>query len=368
VASVQSEDKRIDILARDLQAIRLNPPGATFHVTSAGLKKINEFVSTGRSQQLTSEEISQVKSSFDFLLPEPDTAAWSMVMLPAPAVTTRRFPIRLSFSKDDELIQYEYVEFRVVRAGTDEAEIESTSPLPFVLSVVLPNSTTMRASCNWSLRLEGVPVRDAAKAIHALSLLQRGGSVEFYALDAGRVFGTLFFRPTKGAGLKNTEEIVLDAAAVCEKYGVELLMPRSIRREDIKAIKTLLAIADGTPMAARTFEAQLVKSAEHARNVTSALVPQPMELLTSSDNLQPKPVLFGVPIDTGPVTTHITGATIKRLGEFLRRYTLAEYGEAVAISFRVREIRMYRKGVSSKHLFSRTGTEPIGDSGDSNSS
>ncbi|MGC9971803.1 MAG: restriction endonuclease [Bryobacteraceae bacterium] len=349
VASVVSDDKRIDVFVRDLQAVRLDPPRLTFDVRSSGLRKINELLRTGRPQELDSEEISRANSTFDFLLPEQDISGWRVVLRPAQEIAPRRLPLRLTFAKDDVLIRYEYVQFCVVRTGTEESEIESTSPLPFVLSLVLPSTTGAGSSWEWRFRFEGVHVRDAAKAVQALSLLRDGGSLELYALDAGQVLGTVSRNLTTSIRTDTIERVVVAAAAVCDKYDVDLHMPKSIRLADIRAIELLLAIANGTPMAASDFEARLVKSAEHEANVNSSIA-QALQLMSSADRLEPNPVVFGVPVDTGPVTLHASGARIKHPAEFLQRYASAKYGDAVPIAFSVQEVRAHRGPVNRQKL------------------
>ena len=349
MASVTGNNKTVNVFARDLQAVELDPPKVTFSVTPSGLRKISEHLRTGRPQQLDSEEVFQAKSTFDFLLPKGGITGWKLHLLPQQGISSRSLALRLTFAKNDEIIQYEYVQFRVARGGTEEIEIESTSPLPLVLSLILALAKGAGSSLSWKTRLEGADVRQAAKAIQALSLLKNGGSLELYALDGAQQIGTLSLGLAHPERRTSLEDVVVAAAAVCDKYSINLRVPRHIRQRDHSAVNLLLAIADGAPMGASNFSAKLVKSVENEGNV-KFVVAQSLEISASAEQFEPKPVIFGVPVDTGPVTLYATGARIKRPKVFMRRYASANYGDALPIEFDVRDFQVVRKAGDQKLL------------------
>ncbi len=132
VASVLDGDKRVDVFARDLKAIRLDPPKVHFGVTQAGLGKINEFLKKGRPQELQGNEWFHASSTFDFLVSEHEMGGWKMMLLPDPGISKRLLPLRLTFTNGDKTVRYDFVQFRVLRVGSEEAEIESVTPLPYV--------------------------------------------------------------------------------------------------------------------------------------------------------------------------------------------------------------------------------------------
>src|SRR5437762_12747097 len=140
IATVQYGDKRTEVFARDLEAIRLDPPTVKMQLPYYGARKINDAIRTGRAQELTTDEVRNIRSTFDFLLPEHERAGWKVVLQPNPQNPSNMRPLRLTFTKGDESVLFESVQFRIVRAGTEEAEIQSVSPLPFILSLVLPGT------------------------------------------------------------------------------------------------------------------------------------------------------------------------------------------------------------------------------------
>lgn len=337
VASVLEEGKRIDVFARDLQAIRLDPPTVTFLAKPAGVTKINEFFRSGRPQVLEGDEFSHLKSTFDFLLPDRDISGWTLMMLPHRQISSRLLPLRLAFTAGQRTLRYDCVQFRVVRLGREEAEIESTGPLPFVLSLVLTAST--RADCGFGFqpRYENASVRGVAKAIEALSMMREGCDLEIYALEIQAVVGIAKLKAQAPKSAGRFERVVLDAARVCHVYKVDLRLPRRIQKDDLGAISFLLALADGIPLAVDGFDAKLVKSKEHEANIKSVTTGI-QQVMLASEHLEPKPVVFGAPVDTGPVTVYGTG-TLRDGPEFLKRYTQAAYGEAVPFGFSVSELR-----------------------------
>ncbi len=146
VASFADENKRIDLFARDLQALQLDPPAVKLTVAPAGDIKIKEFVRTGKSQKLSPDEILNVRSTFDFLLNDSKENLWSVALTPGHTLTKRRVPLRVTFKRNSDVVEYEYVQFRVIRVGDEEAEIESVSSLPFTVSFCLPRGSDTPAS------------------------------------------------------------------------------------------------------------------------------------------------------------------------------------------------------------------------------
>jgi hypothetical protein len=341
VASIIGDDKRVNVFARDLESLKIDPPKVTFSVSESGMEKLQEHLRTGRPQQLDHGEIIEPRSTFDFLLPQKSMAGWSLVMRPPAHLAAQRRAVRLTFSQGDQMIRYDYVQFRIVRRGTEELEIESLSQLPFVLSLVLSASKEKTPEWGWRFRFSGTSVRAAGQAISAFSLLRSCGSLELYSLDVNHPIATLHFGETRVPPPSKFESALAAAAVVCERYGVDLSVPEMISGRDIDAINLLLAIDDGLPMGPRTLNAKVVKTIEHEQNIRNRLG-QHLVLVARAEQFEPKPVLFGMPINTGPVTLHASDARLVDHKAFLRNYNKARCGAGVPIRFRARDVRVER--------------------------
>lgn len=356
VASVLDESKRVDIFARDLQAIRLDPPKVQFGVTPSGLKKINEFLKTGKPQELEGNEWSHAKSTFDFLLSKSEMDGWKMTLLPDPNISKRFLPMRLTFANGDKAVRYEFVQFRVLRAGTEEVEIVSETPLPFVLSLVLSSGPAKECGYALEQRFEGADVREVAKAVQAFGLLHSGGRLELFALDVQKVLGTLSSVTVKTESRQGFARVILDAAAVSEKYSVKLRIPKRIKTDDMFAIAILNAIADGAPLPVGSFGGKLIKTREHEANFKPDMLQQTLEIVLNNERLDPRPIVFGVPVDTGPVSLVGKSARIKQISAFLKKYARAKYGDAIPIAFTVSELRAQPTSIREPGLHVKQST------------
>jgi hypothetical protein len=281
-------------------------------------------------------------------MPDRETKGWRVILLPDPHVSKRILPLRLTFTASEKSVRYDFVEFRVVRAGSEEAEIESITPLPFRLSLVLPTTVRGESSFSYEARFRGADARDAARAIELLSMLRSGCLLEIYSLELGDVLATASVEMTAAGSRPFLDALVLDAAAVCQEYHVSLRIPERIQKDDVLAISVLLDIVKGTPLPVDGFTGRLVKSREGEANVDRMSREQPLQVIAEYERLERQPTVFGVSVNTGPITVFGRGARIKHVDQFLQRYSEAKYGEAVPIAFSVSELRA-RRGASQEY-------------------
>ena len=163
--------------------------------------------------------------------------------------------------------------------------------------------------------------------------------MEIYALDLDKLLGTVSFNVAPSESRLAYHRVVLDAAIVCDKYKVDLRIPKKIQENDLRAIEMLVAIANGAPMPASGFGGKLVKTKEHEGKVNPELLQQDLSIAVQYERLEPKPVVFGVPVDTGPLILFGKKAQVREPSEFLQRYSQAKYGDAISIGFDVSEVR-----------------------------
>lgn len=328
LASVGDTRKRIDVFARDLQALRLDPPSTNFTLNDVGFRKLQEFLRTGRKQELNVGEVSSLRSTFDFLLPDKQLKEWKLVLMPSQSLEAKRLKLKLTFTRNDESVQYEYVEFKMLRVGSDEAEIESMSRIPFVISLTLPLREPFEATIGIAERFEGAEVRQAARALRALSLMREGALVEIYDLEAGKPLGKLQIVAPELRRFEGLEAFVRDASKIAERLGLELLLPGRLEMRDFEQVAFLKAAVDGTPLPANSFSGEMVKRApqipsDEIRNAKF------LEVIVAVEKMSPSPRVLGVSVDTGPMVLTLKRAEITRAKEFWRKYERAAPGRAI---------------------------------------
>jgi hypothetical protein len=350
VASVVDQDKRIDIFARDIDALILDPPGVNFTIKGSGVAKFQEFLRTGKRQEIGTEEVSTPNSTLDLLLPQKQVSGWKVVLMPSASVTKKMLSLRVTFSSGSEQVRYELVQFRISSAGTEQVEIESISPLPFVLSLALPLFEGREGNFSVQERFEGADVRAVSKAIRAMSLLRASGAVELYALELEKPLGNLSVTASSTEQREKWEEVILDAARVSEIYKVDFRLPTRISVDDLRALALLMAIAQGEQLPFDGFNAKLVKSAEYEDAVSSASG-QKLQVIAQFPRVNPPPVVFGTAVDTGSISLHAAEANIDNPKDFLDRYKNAKYGEGVPVRFSLKEVRAQLGADSTPHVY-----------------
>ncbi len=340
LASFVDNEKRVDIFARDLTALKLDPPTVDFSVTGDGMAKLQEFLKTGRKQELGEGEVTIARSTFDFLLPKGEIKSWSFALLPSPLLSDRRLKLRLTFANATSKIVYDYIEFKVVRAGTDEAEVASVSKLPFSMSLSLGLKAQAESTFGVTDHLKGWDVRAAAKFLTALSLFRKEGRLELFDLEHDRELGTMEIGDTElPARHESLQRIFSAAATVGERFGIALKVPERITQKDLDSLGLLQSVVDGSPQQAQSFSATLVKEASRSRAVEES-VTRDQDVVVTWPHIDPLPVLFSKPVETGPVMLVARNAKVDEPSEFLARFSKASDGEGVPIKFHAAEVRL----------------------------
>lgn len=350
VASVLDGEKRIDVFARDVEALKLDPPRVNFSVRGSGVAKFQEFLRTGKRTELNTDEVSAPHSTLDFLLPEKQMAGWRVVLMPAAALSKKVVSLRITFANAAEEVRYELIKFRVSAAGTEQVEIESISPLPFVLRFTLPTSIGPDGMFTIQERFEGADVRSVAKALRAMSLLRSEGSVELYALEVEKLLGTLAVTFAAGEERESWGAVIADAARVSEQYNVDMRVPKRISQTDLRSLAILMAVAKGVPLPFDGFNAKLVKSQEHEAAVSAAMNQKKLQVIARFPHLSPAPLVFGKAVNTGPISL-IGQGWVENGDDFLARYSRAQYGHGVPLRFSLTEVHAELGGAPDRGFF-----------------
>lgn len=354
IASVTDENKQVDVFARDLEALRLDPPKISFAIQNSGIDKFREFVRTGKRQEFLNSEISNLKSSFDFVLPQKSVEGWRLVL---DASVRKHLFLRVRFSKGDRAVQYDLVEFETVRIGTEEAEIHSVSDLPFVLSISFPLKAGGRSTLTIKENYVGADVRSVAKAMKALGLVKSLGEIELYDLSQEKSLGKLETIETNAPARTEMEALIKDLAEISDVYQVSLLMPKFVNEADLQAISFLSLVTRGSVLPIDGFTAKLVKSAAHEQAVHSFLSTK-VDLIAHFRRLDPPPKVFGNLIDTGPIRIFAKSAEIADPEAFKVNYSKAKYGEPVKVRFTAAEVRTELGSSDGRSLLARPALQP----------
>jgi hypothetical protein len=90
IASVLREGQRVDILPRDLEALKLDPPSFRLGVKESGRQKIQRSMRTGEQVTLEPAEVVSFSSTFDFLLPAASPKGMQVTLSTAGPLAQRR--------------------------------------------------------------------------------------------------------------------------------------------------------------------------------------------------------------------------------------------------------------------------------------
>jgi hypothetical protein len=172
----------MNAFARDIEALRLDPPKMQLKLKGAGVAKFLEFQRTGRSQTFVEAEISEITSTLPMFGMFGFERANSLRLKQSASLRERIVPVRLVFGAGQDPVVYDYVPFRTERVGTDEMQIVSDWVGPFRLRLILG---AQRGTFTFSERFLDFSVSEADKYIRASGKLA-GGRFEMYSLASGK--------------------------------------------------------------------------------------------------------------------------------------------------------------------------------------
>jgi hypothetical protein len=316
----------------------MDPPAVKFSIKGSGLPKFQNFIDTGRRQEFSRDEISRPTSTFDFLLPERAPDNWKLIL--SCKISDRTWSLRLSFSKAAESIRYELIKFRVVAIGVRQLELESTSNVPFILKLRIPNAPGI-GTLELVSRYEGFKVSAISKVIRASMLLQSGGQLDLFSLDLDHPIDTLYFQGGQGADVSPWEAMILDAGEVGAYFQTDFPMPREITENDAQALKLFLAMARGESLSIGDVTVAIRKCDKIAELLKEDATLQ-LGMRFSASALGPPPLLFGCRVIKGPLVLHSVAARLREPREFLRRFTVSGEDEDMPTRIMFDEIRAYR--------------------------
>lgn len=331
VASISDEKRTIDVFARDVEALKLNPPRARFTVTGSGVDKVNELIRSGRAQVIGPGELVDFTSDFAFLsLPKGQVESATLFIGPGAGGLPQRLT-RLTFGCGESAVVYECINFVSARRGSEEAEFESSGTLPFRMSLIVQSSGT--GSVHFERRWDGADIRAVQKFMRALKALCSSLEFELYDLEQAVTLLKPRFSGTLPAWFSGYESLIDDAVLVADFYDVELKMPEIPTHDDLESLALLKGLIDGLPLTVDDMTFTLTKCAHVDAAQAQAVLGEAPYLVTLPE-YSVRPVLFGVPVCTGPVAYHIPRARVGDPEEACRFLETAPIGEGITLSLK----------------------------------
>lgn len=331
IASISDETKTIDVFAKDVEALKLNPPKVEFTVTGSGADKLNDFIRSGRPQVIEPDELLDFTSDLSFFGPPKDQVEGAKLLIGPMAGGLPPLLMRVTFGSGADAVVYECIRFESTRHGKEEAEFESSGTLPFRMSLVINFSGT--GSVHFERHCAGADVRAAQKYLRGVKAMFRSGDLEMYDLE----HGTTFLKPRMSGTLPGWfsayDSLVSDAVAVADFYGVNLKMPEKPTCDDLRSLKLLKGLIEGMPLTVDDISLGLTKCADVGAAQTETVRGEGAYLLTVPE-YSIRPMLFGVPICTGPVAYHVPRARVDDADEICRFLLTAAIGEGIKLTLR----------------------------------
>jgi hypothetical protein len=304
VVSIFDGTKRIDVIARDVQALNLNPPKLTVGFKGLGVQKIVDVVRRGGNAEFAPEEIGEVTTDFGFLMPKLTTAGRFRVTQRVPKHT---IPFRVTFGKGPHAVLYDWMAGSVVRGGTQEAELLLTSKAPFGMRVRMDADQGV-GSVTIEPKLSGARIRDIHKLQQAAAAIHASHWLELFNLEQDRVFvgGEVTDLQLWNTGV---ESFLLDAIMICDAYGADLRLPERFAEQDEEVFNFLKALAMGEVQTSGNMSMGITVSAEN-RDQLLAFVSGRNSLRLERPEHDPPLVLFGGNVRTGPIAVEALDAKV----------------------------------------------------------
>jgi hypothetical protein len=353
IASVLREGRRLDVLPRDLEALKLDPPSFRLGVRESGHEKIQRSMRTGERVTLEPAEVVSFSSTFDFLLPARSLKGMQVTLSTAGPLAQRRPKLKVRFQSANDSVEFSYVEFRFIRAGSEEMEVESISPpLGFTLNFVIPLVAGKEAEFGFTRKFGGAELKVVEKAVRVLVALQEGATITLHDLEGDLPLGSMQAKTDLSDNWRSYRDLIADAMLVANRFGLNLRVPERVTTTDLAAVHFYKSLIAQEPLPIDGFNATLVKrsSPEIEATIRNARL---LEAFATLPNLPGKLPLFGTTIQTGSVTLIASKATIRDKAKFWRRFASAKEGDVVPIAIAAETIRGFLGPSEHEGLFIR---------------
>jgi hypothetical protein len=261
LVSLADEHKTINVFARDTQALKANPVRANMKLVGPGVSKMQEYLRTGSPQEFLPGELASFSSDLDFLLPHDiEPAKTWRLLLNTPKEQLPSFSFRITFGEGTGAVVYELVQFQTVRRGTEEAELRSTTPLPFGMQLTL-RFREKNGTINFCDQRSGFSVQQIHRMATAIVAMSNARVLDLYNLTVGKHFLTLSVGEDS-EWMRILAEVTAEATTVASFYGVELVWPTEVGTAELETMHRLRELIDGVPIPVSDVTVRLTKTGQ----------------------------------------------------------------------------------------------------------
>jgi hypothetical protein len=330
VASVFHSGMQIDIMAKDREEYLKDPFKVSIRFKDKGVTKLFELLRTGKAQEFTPEEFSNVKTNLQLFAPS-DAQVLGQKLLLAPSRQTRTVPVRVTFTGDSDTVQFSFMQMRGERGGTDELSIVvSGRDIPFLLRVILLRDGVIGANFEIEPQIKGAEVHAIQKYTRAIRAMQTGGVIEIFNLETDSL---ILSGNCRLDALTEKQDcwfrMIDDVSTVADYFGLTMKWPAAISEQDAEILAFLKCFVDGSPIGkGGSFTSTLTKTQENA-SVFEGLAPSGPVWLQKEDPV----VLLGTPIKDRALFLFMEHVRIVDFETMRQRFVSAPLGEEVEISY-----------------------------------
>lgn len=325
IVTIAAGENVLRVFPRDAEALRESPPKATISFAGAGVNKFKDHLLTGVTQDFTAEEVTKFSSDFDFLW--PSGADLTKVSLRIQQREGKRvFPLRVTFGSGSNSVVYNYVPFRRMHSGREEATFENDGQIPFKLKIILKNDGTGRLDFeDTGANVDVVEMQRAYRGLKAAAVTRY---LELFNLETNALFVKAECKLDLPSWMDAIVELLDNAVSVSSGYGVSLIWNTIVTREDAEALHYLKSILSGMTLCLGEVCVSIVKDDATAHNLRA--VPRGHTRFVAVTEGQSILVL-GKQILTGPLVYEFEGARIVNLDEVRTRVEAQEPGSPVEL-------------------------------------
>jgi hypothetical protein len=333
VVSLQQGNRRLDLVVRDVEALRKDPPRLTLELSAEGADKIQRAFSSGSPVELGQGELMGFRSSFDFLR-SPEQQRQPYELLLTPKFRKIRESFRVSFMCGPDRIVYDLIEFDIT-GKPQEVEFKSASEhVPFHMHL---NFGLDGAARNFDAETSflGHDILEVQKFFNALKILRAGGKLELFDLKRQQQIGPFPIELTSVSEEREVfEELTDQLAEVARAFGQRLIAPDVINKKDLEILAFLLEVSRRGEIVGATVQDLAAKLVRREEPPDSVLGPLAGEFMIGLENENyPVQQLLGAQISVGPSRTIIEKASFIDFEEVKSRYEALSPGESMPVRF-----------------------------------
>ncbi len=333
VMSVQEGNRRLDLLVRDVEALRKDPPRLTLELSPEGAEKIQHALRSGSPVELGQGELMGFRSSFDFLR-SPEQLKQPHALLLTPKFRTVLESFRVSFTSGPEHIVYDLIEFKI-SGKPQEIEFTSTSShVPFHMHLTFELDG---AALNFEAESSflGHNILEIEKFFKTLRILRAGGKLELFDLKRQKSIGPFPIELTSVSEEREVfEELTGQLAEIARAFGQRLIAPEIVSKKDLETLAFLLEVSRHGEIVGGTATDLTAKLVRREESPDSVLGPLAGEFMIGLENENyPVQQLLGAQISVGPSRTIIEKASFIDFEEVKSRYEALSPGESMPVRF-----------------------------------